>query len=93
MPATAENPTVGSLASDESDAAAVIAKSRRRTQGWQSIRRVCGLRCGFRPRQRRIWYRGARGKGYVYRHGHLIGLSTLTQLTIGFQAGGQATAR
>jgi lipid-binding SYLF domain-containing protein len=32
----------------------------------------------------------ARGKGYVYEHGSLIGRSTLTQLTIGFQAGGQA---
>ena len=33
---------------------------------------------------------GARGKGYVYQHGNLIGRSTLTQLTIGLQAGGQA---
>ena len=29
-------------------------------------------------------------KGYVYQHGRLIGNSTLTQLTIGLQAGGQA---
>jgi lipid-binding SYLF domain-containing protein len=27
---------------------------------------------------------------YVYQHGSLIGNSTLTQVTIGFQAGGQA---
>lgn len=33
---------------------------------------------------------GARGKGYVYRRGRLIGRSTLTQVTIGFQLGGQA---
>ena len=33
---------------------------------------------------------GARGKGYVYQHGRLIGRSTITQLTIGLQAGGQA---
>jgi lipid-binding SYLF domain-containing protein len=33
---------------------------------------------------------GARGKGYVYEQGHLIGRSTLTQLTIGLQFGGQA---
>src|SRR5260370_20940440 len=33
---------------------------------------------------------GARGKGYVYRRGRLIGRSTLTQLTVGFQLGGQA---
>lgn len=33
---------------------------------------------------------GARGKGYVYQHGKLIGRSTLTQVTIGLQLGGQA---
>ena len=33
---------------------------------------------------------GARGKGYVYQHGRLIGRSTLTQVTVGLQAGGQA---
>src|ERR1041385_9155178 len=33
---------------------------------------------------------GARGKGYVYEHGKLIGRSTLTQVTIGLQLGGQA---
>ncbi len=33
---------------------------------------------------------GARGKGFVYEHGRLIGRSTLTQVTIGFQLGGQA---
>jgi lipid-binding SYLF domain-containing protein len=32
---------------------------------------------------------GARGKGYVYEKGRLIGLSTLTQVTIGLQLGGQ----
>ncbi|MEO7238230.1 MAG: lipid-binding SYLF domain-containing protein, partial [Gemmatimonadales bacterium] len=32
----------------------------------------------------------ARGKGYVYRRGRLIGRSTLTQVTIGLQLGGQA---
>ena len=33
---------------------------------------------------------GAHGKGYVYRKGKLIGYSSLTQVTIGFQLGGQA---
>jgi len=33
---------------------------------------------------------GARGKGYVYEQGRLIGRSTLTQVTIGLQFGGQA---
>jgi len=33
---------------------------------------------------------GARGKGYVYERGRLIGRSTLTQVTVGLQFGGQA---
>src|SRR5262245_23877352 len=33
---------------------------------------------------------GAHGGGYVYDQGRLIGRSTLTQVTIGFQLGGQA---
>jgi len=33
---------------------------------------------------------GARGKGLVYERGKLVGKSTLTQVTIGFQFGGQA---
>ena len=32
----------------------------------------------------------ARGNGYVYQRGRLIGRSTLTQVTIGLQLGGQA---
>jgi lipid-binding SYLF domain-containing protein len=33
---------------------------------------------------------GARGRGLVYEHGAIIGRSTLTQVTIGLQLGGQA---
>jgi lipid-binding SYLF domain-containing protein len=33
---------------------------------------------------------GAHGKGYVYQGGKLIGTSSLTQVTIGLQLGGQA---
>jgi lipid-binding SYLF domain-containing protein len=33
---------------------------------------------------------GARGKGWVYERGQRIGRATLTQVTIGFQLGGQA---
>jgi lipid-binding SYLF domain-containing protein len=33
---------------------------------------------------------GARGKGWVYEGGKIIGKSTLTQVTFGFQFGGQA---
>ncbi len=33
---------------------------------------------------------GAHGKGRVYRQGNVIGEATMTQLTVGFQLGGQA---
>lgn len=33
---------------------------------------------------------GAHGKGRVYEHGHRIGDTTLNQVSVGFQAGGQA---
>ncbi|MCR9184360.1 MAG: YSC84-related protein [Halieaceae bacterium] len=33
---------------------------------------------------------GAHGKGRVYQQGHVIGEATMTQLTVGFQLGGQA---
>jgi lipid-binding SYLF domain-containing protein len=33
---------------------------------------------------------GARGKGHVYVHDRLVGDAIMTQLSIGFQAGGQA---
>ena len=33
---------------------------------------------------------GARGKGHVYVHDRLVGDTTMTQLSIGFQAGGKA---
>ncbi len=35
---------------------------------------------------------GAHGKGRVYEHGKYIGNTTVTQLSVGFQAGGQACA-
>lgn len=37
-----------------------------------------------------FWIGGAHGKGLVYEQGKLVGRSTLTQVTIGFQLGGQA---
>jgi lipid-binding SYLF domain-containing protein len=33
---------------------------------------------------------GARGKGHVYEQGKYVGDTTMTQLSVGFQAGGQA---
>jgi lipid-binding SYLF domain-containing protein len=37
-----------------------------------------------------FWIGGAHGKGLVYEQGKLVGRSTLTQVTFGFQLGGQA---
>ena len=33
---------------------------------------------------------GAFGKGHVYVHGHLVGDTTMGQVSVGFQAGGKA---
>jgi lipid-binding SYLF domain-containing protein len=91
MPATAEYPVVGSLAKDESDAAAVIAKFKEKDPG---LAKVFDESAGYvvfpTVAKGGFGIGGARGKGYVYQHGRLIGNSTLTQLTIGLQAGGQA---
>jgi lipid-binding SYLF domain-containing protein len=90
-PASAENPTVGSLAMDEADAAAVIAKFKEKDPG---LAKVFAESAGYvvfpTVAKGGVGIGGARGKGYVYQRGRLIGRSTLTQLTIGFQAGGQA---
>lgn len=37
-----------------------------------------------------LWIGGAMGNGAVYDHSGLIGMAKLTQINIGFQAGGQA---
>lgn len=91
MPATAEIPAVVALASDESDAAAVIAKFKAKDPG---LAKIFAESAGYvvfpTVAKGGFGIGGARGKGYVYQQGHLIGGSTLTQLTIGLQAGGQA---
>ena len=33
---------------------------------------------------------GAHGRGHVYEHGHYVGDTSMTQVSVGFQAGGQA---
>ena len=91
MPATAEYPGVVSLAKDESDAAAVIAKFKAKDPGLAKIfTESAGYVVFPTVAKGGLGVGGARGKGYVYQHGRLIGRSTLTQLTIGLQAGGQA---
>jgi lipid-binding SYLF domain-containing protein len=91
MPAAAEYPAVASSATDESDAAAVIAKFKEKDPG---LTRVFDESAGYvvfpTVAKGGLGIGGARGKGYVYQHGRLIGRSTLTQLTVGLQAGGQA---
>ena len=91
MPATAESPALVSSARDESDAAAVIAKFKEKDPG---LARVFAESAGYvvfpTVAKGGLGVGGARGKGYVYQHSRLIGRSTLSQLTIGLQAGGQA---
>jgi len=91
MPATAEGPAVVSSTTDESDAAAVIAKFKEKDPG---LAKVFAQSAGYvvfpTVAKGGLGIGGARGKGYVYQHGRLIGRSTLTQVTVGLQAGGQA---
>jgi lipid-binding SYLF domain-containing protein len=80
-----------SLTSDESDAAAVIAKFKEKDPGMANVFAAAyGYAVFPTVGKGGIGVGGARGKGYVYQHGRLIGRCTLTQVTIGFQLGGQA---
>jgi uncharacterized membrane protein YoaK (UPF0700 family)/lipid-binding SYLF domain-containing protein len=91
LPAAAESPAVGPSAKDESDAAAVIAKFKQKDP---ALARVFAESAGYvvfpTVAKGGLGIGGARGKGYVYEHGRVIGRSTLTQVTVGLQAGGQA---
>jgi lipid-binding SYLF domain-containing protein len=86
-------PATGSAAAgrDESDVAAVIAKFKEKDPGMASVfAQAYGYAVFPTVGKGAIGIGGARGKGWVYQRGHLIGRSTLTQVTIGFQLGGQA---
>lgn len=89
--ATAETLPAISLNKDESDAAAVVAKFKKKDPG---LTKVFDEAAGYvvypTVAKGGFGIGGARGKGYVYQQGRLIGRSTLTQLTVGLQAGGQA---
>jgi lipid-binding SYLF domain-containing protein len=89
--ATAETLPPVSLNKDESDAAAVVAKFKKKDPG---LAKIFDESAGYvvfpTVAKGGFGIGGARGKGYVYQQGRLIGRSTLTQLTIGLQAGGQA---
>jgi lipid-binding SYLF domain-containing protein len=76
---------------DESDVAAVIAKFKQKDPGMAKVfAGAYGYAVFPTVGKGGIGIGGARGKGYVYHGGRLIGRSTLTQVTIGFQFGGQA---
>lgn len=83
--------TRGLPARDPADAQAVIARFKEKDPG---LARVFATAHGYAvfPTVGKggIGIGGARGKGYVYERGRLIGRSTLTQVTIGLQLGGQA---
>jgi lipid-binding SYLF domain-containing protein len=88
MPVT---PASLSLARDESDALSVIAKFKEKDPGLDRVFRESAGYVVFPTVAKGGFGVGAaRGKGYVYEDGRLIGRSTLTQLTVGLQAGGQA---
>jgi lipid-binding SYLF domain-containing protein len=76
---------------DESDVAAVIAKFKEKDPGLADVfANSAGYAVFPTVGKAGMGIGGARGKGWVYQHGHLIGRSTLTQVSIGFQLGGQA---
>ena len=91
MPATPRHPAAASLSKDQSEAAAVIAKFKEKDPG---LAKVFTESAGYvvfpTVAKGGLGIGGARGKGYVYEHGHVVGHSTLTQVTVGLQAGGQA---
>jgi len=76
---------------DDADARAVIAKFKEKDPGMARVfNQATGYAVFPTVGKGAIGIGGARGKGYVYQHGRLIGRSTLTQVSIGFQLGGQA---
>jgi lipid-binding SYLF domain-containing protein len=76
---------------DETEVAAVIAKFKEKDPGMAEVfANAVGYAVFPTVGKGAFGIGGARGKGYVYQRGSLIGRSTLTQVTIGFQLGGQA---
>ena len=76
---------------DETDVAAVIARFKEKDPGMAKVfADAVGYAVFPTVGKGAIGIGAARGKGYVYQRGRLIGRSTLTQVTIGLQLGGQA---
>jgi lipid-binding SYLF domain-containing protein len=79
------------IRADQSDVAAVIAKFKAKDPGMAKLfAGAHGYAVFPTVGKAGIGIGGARGKGYVYERGRLIGRSTLTQVTVGLQLGGQA---
>jgi lipid-binding SYLF domain-containing protein len=73
-----------------SDVAAVIQKFKEKDPGMaQVFAQAYGYAVFPTVGKGGVGLGAARGKGYVYQRGRLIGRSTLTQVTIGLQLGGQ----
>src|SRR6185503_11428006 len=69
---------------DDADARAVIAKFKEKDPGMARVfNHATGYAVFPTVGKGAIGIGGARGKGYVYQHGRLIGRSTLTQVSIG----------
>ena len=82
---------VGAAAHAQADVPPVIAKFKEKDPGMaQVFAQAHGYAVFPTVGKGGIGIGGARGKGWVYQGGRLIGRSTLTQVTIGFQLGGQA---
>jgi lipid-binding SYLF domain-containing protein len=84
--ATAQQPSAGDFAGVQE----VIAKFKEKDPGMAEIfAKADGYAVFPTVGKGAIGVGGARGKGHVYERGKLIGNSTLTQVSIGFQLGGQ----
>ena len=80
----------GSIA-DSAEVAAVIKKFKEKDPGLAKVfAEAQGYAVFPTVGKGGIGVGAAHGKGYVYQRGRLIGRSTLTQVTIGLQLGGQA---
>lgn len=91
-PATAQDSHADSLkdAADVADAQAVIAKFKEKDPGMAEIfDKAAGYAVFPGVTKAGVGVGGARGGGTVYQNGNLIGHSTLTQVSVGLQLGGQ----
>ncbi len=84
-------PQTATRASAQDDVAPVITKFKEKDPSLEQIfQDAYGYAVFPTVGKGGIGIGGARGKGWVYEHGTLVGRSTLTQVTIGLQLGGQA---